>query len=78
MRPQTKETRSVVADVLNEQMEKFLKRLESQDYAPSGVVGYPPSARGPRLGSDSLRRLTPGRAELLSETLRFQLRACSH
>lgn len=40
MRPQTKETLSVVADVLNEQMEKFLKRLESQDYAPSGVVGY--------------------------------------
>ena len=40
MRPQTKETRSVVADVLNEQMEKFLKRLESQDYAPSGVASY--------------------------------------
>ncbi len=40
MRPQTKETRSVVADVLNEQTEKFLKRLESQDYAPSGVLHY--------------------------------------
>jgi integrase/recombinase XerD len=40
MRPQTKETRSVVADVLNEQTEKFLKRLESQDYAPSGVLQY--------------------------------------
>jgi hypothetical protein len=40
MRPQTKETRSVVADVLNDQMEKFLKRLESQGYAPSGVVVY--------------------------------------
>jgi site-specific recombinase XerD len=40
MRPQTKESRSVVADVLSEQMEKFLKRLQSQDYAPSGVAGY--------------------------------------
>jgi integrase/recombinase XerD len=40
MRPQSKETRSVVADVLNEQKEKFLKRLESQDYAPSGVLHY--------------------------------------
>jgi hypothetical protein len=40
MRPQTKETRSVLADVLNEQMEKFLKRLESHDYAPSGVLHY--------------------------------------
>jgi len=40
MRPHTKRTRSVIADVLNEQMEKFLKRLESQDYAPSGVLHY--------------------------------------
>jgi site-specific recombinase XerC len=40
MRPQTKETPSVVIDVLNEQMEKFLKRLESQDYAPSCVLHY--------------------------------------
>ena len=40
MKPQTKETRSAVADVLNDQMDKFLKRLESQDYAPSGVGGY--------------------------------------
>jgi integrase/recombinase XerD len=40
MRTQTKESRSVIADVLNEQLEKFLKRLESQDYAPSGVAGY--------------------------------------
>jgi site-specific recombinase XerC len=40
MKPQTKETQSVVADVLNQQTEKFLKRLESQDYAPSGVLHY--------------------------------------
>jgi integrase/recombinase XerD len=40
MKPQTKETRSVVADLLNEQTEKFLKRLESQGYAPSGVLHY--------------------------------------
>ena len=26
--------------MLNEQLEKFLKRLESQDYARSGVAGY--------------------------------------
>ena len=36
----TKETQPIVADVLNVHLEKFLKRLESQDYAPSGVLHY--------------------------------------
>jgi integrase/recombinase XerD len=40
MKPETKEAGSVLADVLNEQMEKFLTQLESQDYAPRGVLGY--------------------------------------
>lgn len=40
MRTKTIEPKPAVADVLNEQMETFLKRLESQDYAPSGVLHY--------------------------------------
>jgi site-specific recombinase XerD len=40
MKPQTKDTRSVADDVLRGQMETFLKRLESQDYAPSGLATY--------------------------------------
>jgi site-specific recombinase XerD len=40
MRTGTEEIRSIVSNELNEQMEKFLKRLESQDYAASGVASY--------------------------------------
>ena len=40
MRPQATEPQSIVADVLSEQLEKFLTRLESQDYARSGVICY--------------------------------------
>jgi site-specific recombinase XerD len=53
MRTQTTESKPANADVLNEQMEKFLKRLESQDYAPSGLEGY-------------RRRLNEFRAEVIA------------
>lgn len=40
MRTPRIEPKATVADILSEQLEKFLKRLESQDYAPSGVLHY--------------------------------------
>jgi site-specific recombinase XerD len=36
----TKKTGPAIAEVLNAQMESFLKRLEGQNYAPDGVSGY--------------------------------------
>jgi integrase/recombinase XerD len=38
--PLTKESLPVVAAVLKHQMDKFLTRLESQGYAPSGLAAY--------------------------------------
>ena len=36
----TKKRGPAIAEVLNAQMESFLKRLEGQNYAPDGVSGY--------------------------------------